>query len=42
MKGENKKEALTKVLAEEGSLVETPGRILRELREVKLFTDISL
>jgi len=42
MKGENKKEALTKVMAEEGNLAETPGRIIRELKNVQLFTDIVL
>jgi 6-phosphogluconolactonase/glucosamine-6-phosphate isomerase/deaminase len=42
MKGENKKEALTKVFAEEGTLPETPGRIIRELKEVTLITDVQL
>ncbi len=42
MTGENKREALRKVLAEEGNLATTPGRIIRELKNAKLFTDISL
>jgi 6-phosphogluconolactonase/glucosamine-6-phosphate isomerase/deaminase len=43
IKGENKKEALQKVMAETGSLPETPGRIIRELpAKVEVFTDIVL
>jgi 6-phosphogluconolactonase/glucosamine-6-phosphate isomerase/deaminase len=42
MQGENKKEALQKVMAEEGSLAETPGRIVRELKNVTIFTDIEI
>ncbi|MCC2630255.1 MAG: Glucosamine-6-phosphate isomerase/6-phosphogluconolactonase [Candidatus Paceibacter sp.] len=42
MKGENKKEALQRVLAEEGDLAATPGRIIRELKDVQLFTDVEL
>jgi 6-phosphogluconolactonase/glucosamine-6-phosphate isomerase/deaminase len=42
MKGENKKEALQKVMAEEGDLPTTPGRIIRELNDVLLFTDVEL
>jgi 6-phosphogluconolactonase/glucosamine-6-phosphate isomerase/deaminase len=42
MSGENKREALKKVLAEEGSLAETPGRIIRELKNVTLFTDVEI
>jgi 6-phosphogluconolactonase/glucosamine-6-phosphate isomerase/deaminase len=40
--GENKREALTKVLAEEGSLAETPGRIVRDLKNHTIFTDIKI
>ncbi|MBX4198121.1 6-phosphogluconolactonase [Candidatus Parcubacteria bacterium] len=42
MSGENKMEALKKVIAEEGSLAETPGRIVRELKNVTIYTDIEL
>jgi 6-phosphogluconolactonase/glucosamine-6-phosphate isomerase/deaminase len=42
MKGENKKEALTKVMAEEGDLATTPGRIIRELNNVTLITDVEV
>ncbi len=42
MSGKNKKEALQKVLAEEGDLAETPGRIVRELKNVTIYTDIDL
>jgi 6-phosphogluconolactonase/glucosamine-6-phosphate isomerase/deaminase len=42
MSGENKKEALKKVLAEEGSLAEIPGRIIRELKDVTVYTDIAV
>jgi 6-phosphogluconolactonase/glucosamine-6-phosphate isomerase/deaminase len=40
MTGDAKKEALAKVMAEEGSLAETPGRIIKELNNVTVFTDI--
>lgn len=42
MNGDNKKEALQKVMADEGSLAETPGRIIRELKHVDLYTNIQL
>lgn len=38
--GEKKKEALLRLLAEEGTLEETPARIMREMKNVKIFTDI--
>lgn len=38
--GEQKREALRKILALEGTLWETPGRIIQEMKNVKLFTDI--
>ena len=38
--GVEKKPALEKILAKEGTLWQTPGRIVREMKEVKLFTDI--
>jgi 6-phosphogluconolactonase/glucosamine-6-phosphate isomerase/deaminase len=41
MQGSNKKEALQKVMAEEGDHAATPGRIIRELKQVELFTDID-
>ncbi|MES2437024.1 MAG: 6-phosphogluconolactonase [Patescibacteria group bacterium] len=42
MSGDNKKDALMKVVSEEGTLAETPGRIARELNNVTIMTDISL
>jgi len=38
--GENKRDAMTRMLAKEGNLWETPGRIIQEMKNVKLFTDI--
>jgi len=40
MAGENKRNALKQVLRKEGTLWETPGRILREMKDVMVFTDI--
>ncbi len=40
--GENKKDALSKIMKKNGSLSETPGRILRELKIANLFTDIDV
>lgn len=40
--GESKKEALEKVLDESGSLSETPARIIREMKDATIFTDIDL
>lgn len=40
--GSNKKDALARVMAEQGNLHETPARILREMNEVNLFTDIKV
>ncbi|MDQ3076529.1 MAG: 6-phosphogluconolactonase [bacterium] len=42
MTGENKKEALQKVIAEEGILAETPGRVVRELKDVTIYTNIEI
>ncbi len=38
--GEKKREALTKISAPEGKIWETPARVLREIKDVSLFTDI--
>jgi len=38
--GQKKKEAFNRVLAEEGTLEEMPARIMREMGNVKIFTDI--
>ena len=38
--GEEKRNALERILAEEGTLAETPARIIREMRDVTIFTDI--
>jgi 6-phosphogluconolactonase/glucosamine-6-phosphate isomerase/deaminase len=40
--GEKKREALTHVLADTGSLFCTPGRIVKEMKSVTLFTDIII
>ncbi|OHA68087.1 MAG: hypothetical protein A3J68_00945 [Candidatus Wildermuthbacteria bacterium RIFCSPHIGHO2_02_FULL_48_16] len=40
MVGEEKRIALERILAEEGTLAETPARIVREMRDVTIFTDI--
>jgi 6-phosphogluconolactonase/glucosamine-6-phosphate isomerase/deaminase len=39
--GEKKKLAFNKLLAEKGSLSETPARIFRELKNVEIFTDMA-
>lgn len=39
--GENKKDAFMRIKKKEGSLSEIPGRILRELRQVAVLTDIT-
>lgn len=38
--GASKQAAFEKIRSEKGSLAETPARILREMREVTLFTDV--
>lgn len=40
--GENKREALSRVYAKEGSLAQTPARIIREMKEVGIFTDLDI
>ncbi|MBI2641965.1 MAG: 6-phosphogluconolactonase [Candidatus Wildermuthbacteria bacterium] len=40
MVGEEKREALERILADEGTLYETPARIVREMQNVTIFTDI--
>ena len=40
MSGEEKRPALERVLADNGTLAETPARIFREMKNVKIFTDI--
>ena len=39
--GEEKRPALERVLADSGNLSETPARIFREMKNVKIFTDIE-
>ena len=39
--GVEKRSALERVLAEDGDLPETPARIFREMKNVKIFTDIE-
>jgi 6-phosphogluconolactonase/glucosamine-6-phosphate isomerase/deaminase len=39
--GEKKRIAFERLIAEEGSLEETPARILRELKNVEVFTDLK-
>jgi len=38
--GEGKREALRRVFLKEGTLWETPARIIHEMKDVKLFTDV--
>lgn len=38
--GEKKREALGRLLKEQGTLAQTPARIMREMKNVKIFTDI--
>ncbi len=40
--GENKKEALEKVLRDEGNLHEIPGRVIQEMKDVVLFTNVEI
>jgi 6-phosphogluconolactonase/glucosamine-6-phosphate isomerase/deaminase len=40
--GANKKEALTRLVAQTGDLPTTPARVLREMKDVALFTDVTL
>lgn len=40
--GKGKKEALTRLIAREGSLAETPARITCEMKRVSLFTDLPV
>ena len=37
--GEEKKEALKRVLQDKGTLEETPARVIRDMKNVYLFTD---
>lgn len=39
--GENKRDALGRVVAESGDLPTTPARVLREMKDVQVFTDIA-
>ncbi|KKU06430.1 MAG: hypothetical protein UX07_C0001G0030 [Parcubacteria group bacterium GW2011_GWA2_45_30] len=39
--GEDKRPALARVLQNTGSLAETPARILREMKDARIFTDIA-
>ncbi|MBI2121945.1 MAG: 6-phosphogluconolactonase [Candidatus Sungbacteria bacterium] len=39
--GEDKRIALERVLQDSGSLAETPARILREMKDARIFTDIA-
>jgi len=39
--GDSKKEALQKVLEEHGDLSQTPARIMREMKNITIFTDID-
>ncbi len=40
--GENKRKTLEQVMAEKGTLRETPARIIREMKNVQLFTDLRI
>lgn len=39
--GENKREAVTRVLTDEGTYAETPARVIRDIKNVTLFTDCT-
>ena len=39
--GENKREAFNKLIAKKGNLSETPARIMLELKNVEIFTDLT-
>ncbi|MDP2637203.1 MAG: 6-phosphogluconolactonase [bacterium] len=41
MVGEEKRSALERILAKDGALHETPARIVREMRDATIFTDIQ-
>ena len=41
-KGEGKREALDRVLNENGTLAETPARIVRDMPDAHLYTDLTL
>ena len=40
--GENKREPFTRLFSETGSLAETPCRILKEMKNVEVFTDVVM
>jgi 6-phosphogluconolactonase/glucosamine-6-phosphate isomerase/deaminase len=40
--GKNKKKSVSKTLEKDGDLAETPARIIHELTQADLFTDIDL
>jgi 6-phosphogluconolactonase/glucosamine-6-phosphate isomerase/deaminase len=40
--GETKTDALEKIVANQGRMAETPARILREMKQVEVFTDIVI
>jgi len=40
--GENKRRALEKILAKNGTLPETPALVLNNMKDVEIFTDISI
>lgn len=40
--GENKRDALTKVKSETGTYATTPARVLRDMKDVSLYTDINI
>ena len=40
--GEEKRQALIALHAEHGSLHETPARVLREMSDVRIYTDLTV
>lgn len=40
--GEEKKDAIKRVCAKEGTLFETPARIMREMKKVNFYTDVTI
>ncbi len=42
MRGEEKRDALNKLLAEDGDWHVTPARVMREMKDVRLYTDLKI
>ena len=42
MSGNDKQQALERIIAQENNYYEVPGRVLHSMKNIRLFTDISL